>query len=88
MGTFFLITFSESIENAQLIKDRIKQYGDCINFLDNNWLIYTNDNVQDIYNKISNGEFENDLILVMAVNTNTYWGRLNKAVWAWLKKDR
>lgn len=88
MGQFYLITYSDSIENVQILKDRIRQFGDYINFLDNNWLIYTQDGVQDIYRKVSNGIFENDLILVMAINENVYWGRLNKAVWEWLKKKR
>lgn len=88
MGKYFFITYSENIENAQLMKDRIKQYEDYFNFLDNNWFIYSNDKAQDIYNKLSKGEFENDLILVMAVDLRNYWGRLNKDVWEWLKKER
>lgn len=88
MGQFFYITYSESIENGQIIKDRIKQYEDYINFLDCNWFVYTEDGVQDIYSKISKGEFENDLILVMQVEFSNYWGRMNKTLWEWIKKER
>ena len=88
MGTFYFITYSENIEKAQLLKDRIKQYGDYFNFLDNNWFVYSNDSAQDIYNKLSKGEFEDDLILVMAVDLKDYWGRLTGDVWDWLKKER
>lgn len=88
MGKFFFITYSENIENAQLLRDRIKQYDDYINFLDNNWFVYSDDSAQVIYKKLSKGEFEDDLILVMAVDLQDYWGRLTKDVWDWLKKER
>lgn len=85
---FYYITYSKSIENVQLIKDRIKQYDDCINFLDSNWFICTEETSQEVYNKISKGEFEDDLIYVMRVNFDSYWGRMQKTVWDWIKKDR
>lgn len=88
MGKFYYITYSESIENGQIIKDRIKHYSDYINFLDCNWFIYTEDEVQDIYDKISKGEFENDLILVLRVDFAHYWGRMYKTLWEWIKKER
>lgn len=88
MGKFYYITYSESIVNGQIIKDRIKQYDDYINFLDCNWFIYTDDEVKDVYEKISKGEFENDLILVLEIEFSQYWGRMNKILWEWIKKER
>ena len=35
MGKYFFITYSENIENAQLMKDRIKQYEDYFNYYSN-----------------------------------------------------
>lgn len=88
MKKYYYITYSESIENEQIIKDRIKQYDDYINFLDHNWFIYTDDEAKDVYQKISKGEFENNLILVLQVNFAQYWGRMNKTLWEWIKKER
>ena len=88
MGSFYYISFSDSIENTHLIKDRIKQYSDCINFLDNNWFVFTEDKAEDIYFKLSKGEFEDDLIFVMRVDFSNYWGRLHKTIWEWIKRDR
>ena len=88
MGQFYYITFSSSLENGQLIRDRIKQFDDYINFLDCNWFIYSNESAQAIYSKISKGEFENDRILVMKVDFSNYLGRMQKDLWLWMKKDR
>lgn len=88
MGQFYYITYSENIKNDQFIKDRIKQYDDFINFLDRNWFIYTEDTAETIYDKLSKGEYENDLILVLKVDFKQYWGRMQKALWDWIKQDR
>lgn len=88
MGSFYLITYSSTIGNIELIKDRIKQYEDSINFLDNSWFVFSEEDAGAIYNKLSKGEFENDLFLVTKVDFSSYWGRLNKTVWDWIKKER
>ena len=88
MGYYYYISFSSSIENTQLIKDRIKQYDDCINFLDNNWFIYSQEETKDIYAKLSKGELEDDLLFVMRIDFKNYWGRLHKTVWEWINKER
>lgn len=88
MGSFYLITYSSSIGNAEIIKDRIRQYEDSINFLDSSWFVYSEDGAEAIYKKLSKGGFENDRFLVMHVDFSNYWGRLHKSVWEWIKKDR
>ena len=88
MGQFYYITYPSSLENGQLIKDRIKQFNDYNNFLDCSWFIYTEDSAQSIYQKLSKGEFENDKILVMKVEFSNYWGRMQKELWEWIKKER
>jgi len=88
MGQFYYITYPSNLENGQLIKDRIKQFSDYNNFLDCNWFVYTEDSAQSIYKKLSKGEFENDKILVMKVDFSNYWGRMQKDLWEWIKKER
>ena len=52
MGSFYLITYSSTIGNVELIKDRIKQYEDSINFLDNSWFVFSEEGAEAIYNKL------------------------------------
>ncbi len=88
MGQFYYITYSSDLGNSQLIKDRIKQFNDYINFLDCNWFIYTEESLQNVYEKVSKDEFENDRILVLKVDFTNYWGRMQKSLWEWIKKER
>ena len=88
MGKFYFISYSPTLEDGQLIKDRIKQFSDYINFFDGDWFIYTDESAQSVYNKLSKGEFEDDRIFVMEVDFSHYWGRMQKTLWEWIKKAR
>ena len=88
MGKFYYITYSSAIENVQLIKDRIKQFDDYINFFENDWFVYSDLTPKAIYDKLSKGGFENERIFIMEVTFTNYWGRMQKYLWDWIKKDR
>lgn len=88
MGQYYYITYPSTLENGHLMKDRIKQFSDYINFMDCNWFIYTDEDIQSVYGKLTKGEFENEKILILKIDFSNYWGRMQKELWEWMKKER
>ena len=89
MGKFYQISYDiRSIDNNELIKDRIKQFGDFCNIFPGTWLIYKDLSVQEIYQKISNEQFEEISMIVLMMDDSAYWGRMDKSIWDWLKHKR
>lgn len=89
MGKFYQISYDcRSIDKDELIKDRIKQFGDYCNIFPGVWLIYTDISVQDVYQRITNEQFEEIALLVLRVDVTAYWGRMDKSVWDWIKQSR
>lgn len=89
MGAFYQISYDyKSIDKDEIIKDRIKQFGDYCNIFPGIWMVYTDVPPQDIYQRIANELFEDIAIVVLKIDTSTYWGRMDKSLWVWLKKER
>ncbi|WP_300905155.1 hypothetical protein [uncultured Alistipes sp.] len=89
MSAFYQISYDyKSIDKDEIIKDRIKQFGDYCNVFPGIWLIYTDVPYKDIYQRIANEQFEDIALLVLKIDITTYWGRMDKSLWDWLKKDR
>lgn len=89
MSAFYQISYDyKSIDKDEIIKDRIKQFGDYFNVFPGFWLIYTDVPYKKIYQRIANEQFEDIALLVLKVDISTYWGRMDKSLWDWLKKDR
>ena len=53
----------------------------CYNYSPGNWLIVSEMNLSQIYDRLSQDEPLN--MLIMATTTQ-YWGRMNKSLWEWL----
>ncbi len=85
MAHYYNISFTLSLKDNTIIQDRIKQLGDSFNLFPCNWIVYSELTAQQLYDKISSEEFSNESIFIVKLDISSYWGRMNKSLWAWLK---
>lgn len=87
MSAFYQISYDpKSIMNDALLVDRIKQYGVYCNILPGTWLIYTTDDAKEIYERITRDQYEGMLLIVCKLDMSSYWGRMDKSLWEWIRK--
>lgn len=80
------IAYSKSLEDSEILKDRIKKLGSSYyNYLPCNWLIETDKTAQEAHTEITTDGFEESSILVLRINSDDYWGRMNTSLWEWFK---
>ena len=88
MNTLIII-YDVSIESDILI-NRIKSLGDNYVFWGNHWLVKTNYNAQEAYEKIVTNGYEGKSIFLARIDNRIsigYWGIMNKTLWEWLKNE-
>lgn len=69
MSNILLVMYRNKIENVNLLKDRINSLGDTLYiFEDSAAFVETELNVQEIYDKISQNDFETASILILTIN--------------------
>lgn len=86
MAKLYSISYLPSLDESNALKERIKAMGlSCYNCFPGNWLIVSEMTPNQIYDRLSQGEPLNILIIA---TTMEYWGRMNKALWDWLSSIR
>lgn len=65
------------------LHEAIKDLGASWHYLDSTWLVDTNLNADQIWNRLSQHVDKNDFILIIGV-TRDYTGWLPKDAWEWL----
>lgn len=83
----FLIIYSPGLE-SELLVARIKALGLSYNFWGNHWFVQTSSTPKEVYEKIIGEEFVSTSILVVQMSDEmfSYYGRMNTALWDWMKK--
>ena len=66
------------------LHEAIKGLGPWWHYLDSTWLVDTNLNADQIWNRLSQHVDKNDFVLVIGV-TRDYSGWLPKDAWEWIK---
>ena len=86
MKKILLVIYDPSIEN-QILDDRIKSLGPSFVFWRNHWFVETNLSSKEVYQRISANEFETASIIIVELSSEKrkYYGRMNTALWDWLK---
>ena len=86
MKHFLILVYD--VENLEMVKNGLSQYGEFIVFFEKNFLFETNLNsAQEIYNHIEKTNQINIVIIEMGtINAGSYWGFANKELWKWLKE--
>lgn len=83
----FLIIYMPGFESELLIA-RIKSLGPSYNFWGNHWFVRTSSTSKEVYEKIVGEDFVSTSILVVEMSSEafSYYGRMNTALWDWMKK--
>lgn len=83
-----LITYNLKEESKKYINELsaiIETASSWLHYLDNTWLIKTDETARSWYEKITANRFKDDLFLIVEVQPNNYWGRLPSDAWDWFK---
>jgi hypothetical protein len=81
----YLVQFNTT--DKIIFEPRIKKLGEWVKYYDDNYLVTSDLNANEIYRNITDG-YENKSILVIQVSTLNYYGRMNTKVWDILKKNK
>lgn len=83
----YLITFNrEAKGNYKLLEDEIKRSPDWWNYLNNTWIIITDENVDQIWERLEKYFPKDDKMLIIEV-TNNSQGWLSRDAWDWIKEN-
>ena len=72
-------------QDYKSVFEEIKQSTNWWHYLDSTWLVYTAENAQTIFNRISKHVDRNDRILIIRV-TPDYQGWLTEEAWQWIRQ--
>jgi hypothetical protein len=81
----YLVQFTSA--DKVIFEPRIKNLGEWVKYYDDNYLVTSDLNADEIYRHLTDG-YENKSILVIQVSTANYYGRMNTKVWDILKKNK
>lgn len=85
MKKVYLIQYN--ISDNSIFENRVKSLGKWVKYFSDNWLIISELQSKEIYEKITEG-YENKSILVIELSTSNYYGRMNTKVWEFLKAHK
>ena len=89
MKKFYIVSYDLKVPGRDYtsLYDSIKSYNDWQHPLESTWLLYTNDNADQISSKLrGNGNMDNsDLLFICELNIDNRQGWLDKEVWNWIK---
>ncbi len=75
-------------QNYTSLYEAIKAYGDWQHPMESLWAIYTDEDANEICNKLRPKIDVNDSILVVRLSMDTYQGWLPKSFWEWVNSKR
>jgi hypothetical protein len=81
----YLVQFTTA--DKYIFEPRIKNLGEWVKYYDDNYLVASELNADEIYRHLTDG-YVNKSILVIQVSTSNYYGRMNTKVWEILKKNK
>lgn len=81
----YLIQFTNT--DKAIFEPRIKQLGEWVKYFDDNYLVASELNADEIYKNITEG-YDDRTIFIIQVSANNYYGRMNTKVWEILKKNK
>lgn len=82
MNKIYYISYDNQFFNKS-IENNIKQMGAWFNFFNNQWLLETNLDPKDIYNRLQN--HQNPIrILVIEISIKSAWGWMPNDAWNWI----
>lgn len=81
----FLVQFT-TVDKV-IFEPRIKKLGEWVKYFDDNYLVSSDLNADEIYRHLTE-RYENKSLLVIQVSTLNYYGRMNTKVWDILKKNK
>lgn len=81
-----LYLIQHNVEN-EVLNNRIKAFGVWTKYFSDNWLIESELTAKEIYSKISEG-LEDKNIIIIEVDPNNYWGRMNTKLWDFIKNHK
>jgi hypothetical protein len=85
MKKVYLIQYS--LDNSEAFESRLKKLGSWVKYFSDNWIIESELSAEEIYKKLSAG-YEEQNILIMEIDSNNYYGRMNTKLWEYLKPRR
>jgi|JI9StandDraft_2_1071091.scaffolds.fasta_scaffold131317_2 hypothetical protein len=85
MKKIYLI--QHNLSNNSIIELRIKSLGSWVKYFSENWIVETELSSKEIYQKLSVG-FEQDSFMIIQLDNNNYYGRMNTTLWDYLKPRR
>ncbi len=84
MKKIFLVQYSNT---NVVFENRIKEFKTYAKIFNNSWLIATNNTPKQIYEIITFG-FENQTIIIVEIQENNIYGRMNPQIWEWIRKAK
>ncbi len=72
--------------NYSGLYDGIKQSGSWWHYLDSTWIVITNEDPSQLWNRLNNHIDKNDYILIIEVKNNTQ-GWMTEEAWKWIKDN-
>lgn len=85
MKKIYLIQYN--IADSEAFENRLKKLGSWVKYFTDNWIVESELSAKEIYKHLSVG-YEEKSILVIEVDTNNYYGRMNTKLWDYLKPKR
>ncbi len=83
-----LLIIYNDIETPNVFKDRINALGDTFYIFENIVFVETENSTREVYEKISQNEYERSQMLVLYVKNEMlgFWGRMKTQFWTWLSE--
>jgi len=79
-------TLNPSRANQPLLDSLMKSDGGFMHYFDSCWLIATNEDVTQLYNRLKPFFLDSDLFLIVEIKqSSAYYGWLPQEAWDWMK---
>ncbi|WP_271407393.1 hypothetical protein [Tenacibaculum soleae] len=85
MKKAYLIQYN--IADSEAFETRLKKIGPWVKYFSDNWIVESELNAEELYKKLYVG-YEDKSILVIQIDSNNYYGRMNTKLWDYLKPRR
>ena len=86
---YIIIIDERSLDGILIDRIRVCSEDNNFRFWNNHWLLASNHSAEEIYNILAADAYSNVSIYVQEINLNmgSFWGRMNKALWDWVKSN-
>ena len=78
----YLIQYN--IKEDSAISERIKSLGAWMHYFEGSWIVASELNAKEIYEKIS-VDYKNERFLIMELKKDNFWGVMPKDAWDWIQ---